>query len=237
MPAASILPVAIHNNKLYFLFGKENALEDSAKGFSDFGGGVDPGESTIQAAMREGSEELTGFLGTKQMLHKRLKQTGTYKIVYHFPVKKYNPTKTNDVNSAANTYTIFIFPFNYDLSFVEYFNNNHAFLWDKMDKKLLSSTKLFEKIKIEWFCEDDLEKRGSEYRSFYKDIVQHIIDHKPRIRNFMIRCNKKQRKTIRKMCYTHNHRQNGQKLRTQSRKASTNNHHIKSIQRFSQGGK
>lgn len=198
MPAASILPVAIHNNKLYFLFGKENALEDSAKGFSDFGGGVDSGESAIQAAMREGSEELTGFLGTKEMLRKRLKQTGTYKIVYSFPPRK------EDESNKPNTYTVFVFPFDYDESIVEYFNNNHAFLWDKMDKKLLSSTKLFEKIKIEWFCEDDLKKRGAEYRSFYKDIVDLIIEHKPNIRKFIMSSCKT--KTIRKMSSSHNHK-------------------------------
>jgi hypothetical protein len=202
MPAASILPVAIHNNKLYFLFGKENALEDSAKGFSDFGGGVDSGESAIQAAMREGSEELTGFLGTKEMLRKRLKQTGTYKIVYSFPPRK------EDESNKPNTYTVFVFPFNYDESIVEYFNNNHAFLWDKMDKKLLSSTKLFEKIKIEWFCEDDLKKRGAEYRSFYKDIVDLIIEHKPNIRKFIMSSCKttSKAKTIRCMSSSHNHK-------------------------------
>lgn len=191
MPAASILPVAIHNNKLYFLFGKENALEDSAKGFSDFGGGVDSGETALQTAMREGSEELTGFLGTKEMIHKRLKKTGTYKIVYQFPPRK------EDDPDEPNTYTVFIFPFEYDMSIVEYFNNNHAFLWERMDKKLLSSTKLFEKIKIEWFCEDELKKRGSEYRSFYKDIVDLIIEHKPHIRKFI---QSRYAKTIRKMC-------------------------------------
>lgn len=199
MPAASILPVAIHNNKLYFLFGKENALEDSAKGFSDFGGGVDSRESAIQTATREGSEELTGFLGTKEMLRKRLKQTGTYKIVYEFPPEK--------KDEKPNTYTVFVFPFDYDESIVEYFNNNHAFLWDRMDKKLLSRTKLFEKIKIEWFCEDDLKKRGAEYRSFYRDIVDLIIEHKPNIRKFITsRC---KTKTIRKMSsFSHKRTQN-----------------------------
>jgi hypothetical protein len=34
---AGILPTTIHNNKLYFLFGKENQYEDSAHVFSDFG--------------------------------------------------------------------------------------------------------------------------------------------------------------------------------------------------------
>jgi 8-oxo-dGTP pyrophosphatase MutT (NUDIX family) len=198
MPAASILPVAIHNGKLYFLFGKENSLEDSAKGFSDFGGGVDAGETALQTAMREGSEELTGFLGTKEMLRKRLKHTGTYKIVYEFPEKK-GDEKTN--TDKPNTYTVFIFPIQYDTAFVEYFNNNHAFLWERMDKKLLSSTKLFEKIKIEWFCEDELLKRRSEYRSFYRDIVELVLEHKPKIRVFITsRRNKTHSKTISKTC-------------------------------------
>ena len=36
MTGSSILPVTIHNGNLYFLFGKENEKEQSAKGFSDF---------------------------------------------------------------------------------------------------------------------------------------------------------------------------------------------------------
>ena len=53
---AGILPTSIHNNKLYFLFGKENKYEDSASGFSDFGGGTDNKETFIQTAIREGPE-------------------------------------------------------------------------------------------------------------------------------------------------------------------------------------
>ena len=55
MVAGSILPIAIYKNQLYFLFGKENPLEDSAKGWSDFGGKMEPGETPYKAAMREGS--------------------------------------------------------------------------------------------------------------------------------------------------------------------------------------
>ena len=44
MTGSSILPVSIHNEKIYFLFGKETELEQSAKGFSDFGGGIEKGE-------------------------------------------------------------------------------------------------------------------------------------------------------------------------------------------------
>jgi transcription termination factor NusB len=171
MPASSILPVAFHKNKLYFLFGKENPMEDSASGFSDFGGGMEEGESALDAATREGSEELTGFLGTRQDLKKRLKKHGTYKIKYEFEDK--------------NTYTIHIFPMLYDLEFVKYFNDNHAFLWGKMDKTLLNNSRLFEKIKVDWFCETELQKRMSEYRPFYRDIVKTIMRHRSNIRAFM----------------------------------------------------
>jgi 8-oxo-dGTP pyrophosphatase MutT (NUDIX family) len=174
MPAASILPVALYKNKLYFLFGKENPMENSASGFSDFGGGMEAGESALDAALREGSEELTGFLGTRQDLKKRLKKNGVYKIKYEFEDK--------------NTYTIHIFPMSYDLEFVKYFNDNHAFLWGKMNKTLLNNSRLFEKIKVDWFCEDELQKRMSEYRPFYRDIVKTIMGHRANIRSFMRKC-------------------------------------------------
>lgn len=173
MPAASILPVALYNNKLYFLFGKENPMEDSAVGFSDFGGGIEKGESAMDAAVREGSEELTGFLGTPLELKKRLRKRGVYKIVHTFEKPR------------QNTYTVHLFPMSYDLEFVEYFNSNHSFLWNRMDKKRLNDSKLFEKIKVDWFCEDDLAKRRSEYRPFYRDIVDDLQRHCSRIRTFM----------------------------------------------------
>lgn len=171
MPAASILPVAFHNNKLYFLFGKENPMEDSAVGYSDFGGGIESGESALDAATREGSEELTGFLGTQQELKTRMRKHGVYKIKYAFPNK--------------NTYTIHIFPMSYDLEFVKYFNDNHAFLWNRMNKQMLNKSKLFEKIKVDWFCEDELQSRMPEYRTFYRDIVKTILAEAGKIRAFI----------------------------------------------------
>jgi len=184
MPAASILPVALHKGKLYFLFGKENPLEDSAKGFSDFGGGIEPGESALDAAVREGSEELTGFLGTNTDLRARLTKSGVYKIVHRFA------DRPND------TYTVHIFPISYNDEIVEYFNNNHAFLWNRMEKHHLNRTKLFEKIRVEWFCEDDLTKRAGEYRGFYRDIVDDIVKRRVNIRQFITkRCGN--RKTCR----------------------------------------
>ena len=87
MPAASILPVSFYKNKLYFLFGKENPMEDSSKGFSDFGGGQDGNENYLEAAIRESVEESTGFLGSIEDMTKIIKQYLPLNITY---AKRYN---------------------------------------------------------------------------------------------------------------------------------------------------
>ena len=174
MPGSSILPVAIHNNKLYFLFGKENSLEESAPGFSDFGGGVEKGETTFETAVREGSEELTGFLGTPVQIKRHMKNMGG----------SYAFTHTNAKNSAQN-YTVHVVKYPYDENLPVYYNNNHHFLWNKMNRKFLKSTKLFEKIEIEWFCEDELKSRMSEYRPFYREVVNMLLQKLQEIKDFL----------------------------------------------------
>ena len=163
MVAGSILPVAFYNNQLYFLFGKENPLEDSQKGWSDFGGGVDAGETPYKAAIREGGEELTGFLGDIESL---LKKGGIYKIVH-------------------NDYHVHIFLMKYDENLPIYYNNNHSFLWKRMDNHLLNKTKLFEKIEIGWFSEQSLRTQRNEFRGFYREIVDKIRDEIPQIEKKM----------------------------------------------------
>ena len=183
MPGSSILPVAIHNNKLYFLFGKENSLEESAPGFSDFGGGIEKGETPFETAIREGSEELTGFLGTPSQIKDHIKNAGG---TYAF-------THTNAKNSAQN-YTVHIVNYPYDPILPKYYNANHHFLWDRMNRKFLKSTKLFEKIDIEWFCEDELNSRMQEYRPFYREVVETLLQKMSQIRKFIKKRSGKSRK-------------------------------------------
>jgi 8-oxo-dGTP pyrophosphatase MutT (NUDIX family) len=178
MVAGSILPVTIHNNKLYFLFGKENPLEDSAKGWSDFGGGVDKNETPFTTALREGGEELTGFLGDAEDIRKLIKRNGG---VYHI---------------EHNDYHIHIFFIEYDENFPKYYNQNHSFLWKRMDKNVLNKTKLFEKIEIKWFSVEDMKKKREEFRGFYQDIVDIFIKENTNIRNFIEKRQKKRGKTM-----------------------------------------
>jgi 8-oxo-dGTP pyrophosphatase MutT (NUDIX family) len=167
MVAGSILPVSIHQNKLYFLFGKENPLEDSAKGWSDFGGGVEKGETPYSTAMREGGEELTGFLGDGKHIKKLIKKNGgVYKIQH-------------------NNYHVHIFFLEYDENLPKYYNQNHRFLWERLDKQMLSKTKLFEKIEIGWFSIEDMKKRRGEFRRFYQEIIDKCIVEKENILRFI----------------------------------------------------
>ena len=154
MTGSSILPVTIYKGELYFLFGKENDKEDSAKGFSDFGGGNETGETLYDTAMREGAEELTGFLGDEKNIRKHIDLNGG---VYHI--------------NHNDRYHVHIFYLEYNENLVKYYNNNHRFLWDKMDTDYLAKTKLFEKIEIQWFSVKEMRERRSEFREFYREIV------------------------------------------------------------------
>jgi 8-oxo-dGTP pyrophosphatase MutT (NUDIX family) len=153
--------------KLYFLFGKENEKEDSAKGFSDFGGGVEPGESIYETAMREGGEELTGFLGDGAHIQQYIKSHGGV-----FPI-------------VVGEYHVHLFFIEYDPKLPMYYNLNHRFLWDRMDKHILHRSKLFEKIEIQWFSLKDMKQRRSEFRPFYREIVDQFILKRGDIMTFL----------------------------------------------------
>jgi 8-oxo-dGTP pyrophosphatase MutT (NUDIX family) len=167
MVAASILPITIHNKKLYFLFGKENELEDSAKGWSDFGGRVDPGETIYQAALREGSEELTGFLGNKKELKSTIKKNGGFHKM------------------SFDKYHVHLFYLPYDENLPLYYNQNHRFLWEHMDKNVLNETKLFEKIEIKWFSIDEMKSKRDEFRNFYQNFVDEFIKNETILKKFV----------------------------------------------------
>lgn len=156
MVGSSILPVSYNKGQLYFLFGKENELETSARGFSDFGGGMEAGETALDTAYREGGEEMTGFLGDIRTLAR--KNGGLLHL------------------GDPATYNIHILCIPFDENLPTYYNNNHRFLWDRMNHQVLSKTKLFEKIEIKWFSVAEIRRRIQEFRPFYRDILKkHIL--------------------------------------------------------------
>ena len=177
----SILPVTLHNGKVYFLFGKERDIDENP-GWSDFGGGTDNGETFIQTAIREGGEELTGFLGSDCDIRKMLNKYGTYNIDYK--------------SEGYSTYRCHIFPMEYDHLLPHYYNNNQRFLKKHLDPKIIRDTKIFEKTEIKWFSFDDIKKQHDEFRSFYKNIVHLILGNKSDIEGFIrLKLGKKHKKT------------------------------------------
>jgi len=181
---AGILPTTIHNGKLYFLFGKENKYEDSAPGFSDFGGGTDNDESFFETAIRESGEELTGFLGDDNDIKKLLKRHGTYNIDY----------KTG----GHKTYRMHIFPFEYNHLLPYYYNNNQRFLQKRLDPEVIKNSKIFEKAEIRWVCIDELKKMRPQFRSYFQNIIDMILEQKNDIQKFIERSNITRKKTLKK---------------------------------------
>lgn len=168
MVAASILPITIYKNKLHFLFGKENPNEDSAPGWSDFGGRIEKGETPYQGALREGAEELSGFLGNEIELKKLIKKNGgTMKI-------------------RVENYHIYLFYLDYDESLINYFNMNHYYMYNFMKKQQKTQEKLafLDKIEIQWFSLEKMENEKNKFRHFYREIVNILIKNKKEITEF-----------------------------------------------------
>jgi len=166
MVAGSVLPIAFHKNKLYFLFGKENPMEDSSPGFSDFGGGVEKNETPYKTALRECAEEISGFFGDAKSVEKMIRKGGGF---YRF---------------SHNDYHIHMVLVDYDENLPIYYNQNHRFLWERMDKTFLNDSKLFEKIEIGWFSIEDMKHRKKEFRGFYQEIIDHMLKDLPKIIKF-----------------------------------------------------
>ena len=168
---AGILPATLHNGQLTFLFGKENQYEDSAPGFSDFGGGTDNNETYLQTAIREGGEELTGFLGSDADLKKKLKKYGTYNIDH----------KSN----SHNTYRMHIFPMDYDPKLPFYYNNNQQFIQKRLDPHIIQETKIFEKAEIRWISVNDLQKMRNQFRPYFRNIIDDVCEQQKKIKQFI----------------------------------------------------
>lgn len=179
---ASLLPATIYKNKLYLLFGKEREI-DEHPGWSDFGGGTDKGESYIETAIREGGEELTGFLGSDKDVKHLLTKYGTFDIDF--------------TSNGHGIYRVHIFPMAYDPHLPHYYNNNQRFLQKRLNPKIIKDTKIFEKTQIKWICIDDLPKMKKEFREFYQNIVDLMLARKGEINNFVRSSLKPKSKTSR----------------------------------------
>ena len=171
---ASILPITVYKGKIMLLFGKERDIDENP-GWSDFGGGTDKGETFIQTAVREGGEEMTGFLGSSDDIKRLLNRFGTFNVDYKS-------------DNGYGTYRCHVFPIEYDEYLPYYYNNNQRFLQKRLPSSIIRDTKIFEKTQIKWFDINELAKRRSEFRSFYRNIIDLILENKTELEKFAKKC-------------------------------------------------
>ena len=149
---AGVLPTAIHNGQLYFLFGEEF---DEHK-WIDFGGGQKDGESVLQNAIRECCEELDGFFGNPTDIKTLIKNNLLLKL-------------------HLETYTTFLVSVPYDPNLPFYFNNHHKFVKSHLPH-LEGKNGLYEKRQIKWMTIADLKQKRYPFRQYYKPMLKQIID-------------------------------------------------------------
>jgi 8-oxo-dGTP pyrophosphatase MutT (NUDIX family) len=152
---AGILPVAIHQGQLYFLFGQEHDTRD----WSDFGGGQQGSETPLQNAVREACEELNGFLGCKSDLVRLIHQKTVLKV-------------------TVETYVTYVVHIPFDQNLPVYFNNHHKFIKTHLPKQI-GTDGLFEKSTIRWFSIPELRRQRKIFRPFYRRVLDAVLQQVP----------------------------------------------------------
>lgn len=158
---SGILLVAKHMNKLYFLL----ALEVFNESWSDFGGKPNNHESRYETAIREGYEETNGFFGDKNEFKKLVDSNFLLKI-----------------DKINKSYTSYLIQIPYDINLPYYYNNNAKFINDNFIE-LIDKNGFFEKKMVKWFTIDEL-KNLKNCRTFYKEIIDILINHQELIKLF-----------------------------------------------------
>lgn len=152
---AGVLPVTLYKGALFLLLGQErhNNL------WCDFGGGAHKGEKPFKTAIREGTEELNGFLGDESDFETLVISNMILSISY-------------------DKYTSYIFKTNYDKKLPYYFSNVNSFAEYHLKDKIADNYNgLFEKKQIQWFPLSSLRDDKSKimFREFYKPLFNSIL--------------------------------------------------------------
>jgi hypothetical protein len=163
MVGSGVIIVALHKNKVYYLFGKEGSMErDKNCHWGDFGGGSKTGEDLLDTTTREGAEELNGFFGSKHDFEKYILKNKVDEIAYD---KRYTYLVRAD----------------YDEKLPFYFNNNYNFICEYLKGHVQHPTNgLFEKSEIRWFTIDELKRERNIFRDYFRNIIDIIIYNHPK---------------------------------------------------------
>tara|TARA_A100001015_G_C15025300_1_gene730165 strand:+ start:2471 stop:2992 length:522 start_codon:yes stop_codon:yes gene_type:complete len=151
---AGILPISIHKGVIFFLMGQER----SDNLWSDFGGSSNKGEAVLQTAIREGTEELNGLMGSNLVLQSKV----TNNLIKFF---------------YWNRYTTYLFKVDKDDNLPTYFDYSNQFAEIYLKDMILDDKKgLYEKTRIKWFTIGELEQQKMYFRPFYRNIITLLND-------------------------------------------------------------
>ncbi len=154
-----ILPVAIVKGKLYFLFSREwNKSKDDPGKWSDFGGSREKNETYKQTAIREGYEESSGFLGSK----KNIKSLVENKLI---------------TSITFNGYTTYIVLIKYDKTLPNRFRKKFIDTLKSKPELVKQHNGLYEKDMAKWYSYDDMKKKFTSFRPWYRNIVKQILQN------------------------------------------------------------
>ena len=172
MGGGGVIPVALHNGDLHFLFGQENdVIKDASKNqdWGDFGGSAKPGESEMDTCVREGAEELNGFYGNKRDFRALLLKNQILKLTY-------------------DTRVTHLMRVDYDERLPFYFNNNYRFIKETANLRAIAAhpeNGYFEKSHVRWFTLADLKRERGAFREYFRAFLDMIAYRAPEIRRLM----------------------------------------------------
>ena len=182
MGGGGVIPVALHNGDLYFLFGQENdVIKDASKNqdWGDFGGSAKPGESETDTCVREGAEELNGFFGNKRDFKALLLKNQVLKLTY-------------------DTRITHLMRVDYDERLPFYFNNNYRFIKETANLRAIAAhpeNGYFEKSHVRWFTLADLKRERGAFREYFRNFLDMIQYRAPEIRRLMHKRSKSKSKS------------------------------------------
>tara|TARA_Y100000813_G_C24158694_1_gene351037 strand:- start:1953 stop:2480 length:528 start_codon:yes stop_codon:yes gene_type:complete len=156
---AGILPMAINEGKVYFLFSRERPSDTFKESgmWSDFGGADEKDESAMETAIREGYEESSGLLGTIKDIIFLVKK----KCVKHILIPKYV------------TYVVLV---DYDPELPQRFEKDYKIINDNFPEFVKKSNGYYEKDKLMWIEKKDLKKNLKIMRPWYREVIQQLIN-------------------------------------------------------------
>ena len=194
MGGGGVIPVAIHNGDLYFLFGQENdVIKDASKNqdWGDFGGSAKHGESEMDTCVREGAEELNGFYGNKRDFRALLLKNQLLKLTY-------------------DTRVTYLMRVDYDERLPLHFNNNYRFIKETANLRSIAAhpeNGYFEKSHVRWFTLADLKRERGAFREYFRNFLDMIQYRAPEIRRLMHKKSEKRKKrgNSKKRGNHHNH--------------------------------